>query len=86
MAMNIAEFNRQVMSNLSKIKETGKALPDQCEKLQKLFDNLILAIPSSVIEEAEIEKIRELLQGVKEVLSCVLNENDRLTQKVADLD
>ncbi len=86
MVQNIEDCQSKLMSILPKMKETGKAPLDQCEELETMFDDLILAIQSSEVEETEMEDIAELLQEVKEVLSCVLNQNEDLAQKVGKLE
>ena len=82
---NFDECHKQIMTLLPEMKTTGKATPDQCEELEKQFEQLILLVQTEEVEEDEMEDLAEILQEVKEYFSCVLNEQEDLLQTVKEL-
>ena len=83
MVQDFKDCHRKIMAIIPEMKVTRRATLDQCKELEKQLEDMIVLVQTE--EMVKREKIAEVLQQVKELLTCVLNQQEDLYQTVKEL-
>ena len=81
MVQGFKDCHRKIMAIIPKMKAAKKATPDQRQELEKQLEDMIVLVQTEEVKEAEMEKVAAVLQEVKELLICVLDQQQEIETK-----